>query len=109
MDYTIPTRISQKQYKHAMLAVNRENGDHWLFWGEENAPTIFTHKLWVGRYESALNDNYEDLDGAEVQSVDVVDGHGNEEEIEAWTYKAKQTHVNELDLGALAEGKIRWF
>jgi len=109
MNYTtIPTKISEAQFAHAMMAVDRSNGDHWLFWGEESAPTIFNRHLWVGRYESALNENYHDLDGAEVQGLDVTDENGNQVEIEAWTFKAKQIGVNEIDLNALALGEIKW-
>lgn len=91
-----------------MLAVNRENGDHWLFWATD-ASTVFDRKLWLCRDQSALNENYAELDRSEVTTVDVTDENGNDEEIEVWWFKAKQTHVNSLDLDALAEGEVKWF
>ena len=91
-----------------MLAVDRSNGDHWLFWATDGS-TVYNRRLWLCREQSALNENYESLDWSEVQAVDVTDEHGNTIEIEAWTFKAKQRNVNELDLEALAQGNIRWF
>lgn len=105
---TIPTIITPAQYENAMLAVNRENGDHWIFWAT-NASTVFDKHLWLCREPSALNESYHDLEGAEVNSVDVTDENGNTVEIEAWTFNASQKHVNGLDLDALAEGEVRWF
>ena len=106
---TIPTKISKTQYSHAMMVVDRNTGDHFIFWGEEKTPSILTNHLWVGRDELSLRENFEELDGAEVQCIDVTDENGNEVEIEAWTYKASQIGVNDLDLDALADGDIRCF
>jgi hypothetical protein len=104
---TIPTIITPSQYENAMLAVNRENGDHWIFWAK-NASTVFDRHLWLCRDQSAVNESYHDLERAEVNSVDVTDENGNTVEIEAWTFKASQKYVNCLDLEALAEGKVKW-
>ena len=105
---TIPTKITQKQYENATLAVDRSNGDHWLFWASDGS-TVYDKMLWLCRNQSALSENYADLDRAEVQGIDVTDENGNLIEIEAWTFRAKQLHVNELDLEALADGEVKWF
>ena len=105
IELTTPTKITEEQYKAGYFAINRENADHWFINEHDDI------RLYVGNSPESLSQSYSDMMkeelNAEINGVTVVDGYGNDVEIEAITYGTEHSY-NNLDLNELAEGKISW-
>lgn len=105
-ELTTPTKITNEQYEKGFFAINRANGDHWFINSYDNIV------LWVGNSMDGLTNVYSDymsgeLDGGEINGVDVVDESGNEVEIEAITLPTSSAY-HPLDLEKLEQGIIAW-
>jgi len=109
MQYTTPTKISEEQYQNSQIAINRENGDHWLCYSASNGVHL-DKRLWIGNdKESLMNTEFDpDLkENSEVTSIDVVGESGEDVEIEAIVFQTKHSW-NRLDLEDLEKGIISW-
>ena len=100
---TVPTVITKEQYKNAVFAKNRENGDEFIIWdnGSKN--------LWVGRDNSQStwnNWNPQSNDDTWFDTVEITDENGDKIEVEAIV--CDTCNGNNLDLEELAKGKISW-
>lgn len=104
-ELTTATIITEDQYKKGFFAINRKNADHWFINEHDNI------RVFVGNYPDSLDYSYsammkEELN-AEINGVTVIDGSGQEEEIEAITYGTEHS-LNDLDLEELSQGYISW-
>lgn len=106
---TIPTNITQAQYKNATYAVDR-NGDMWIFWAETETGFGSQKKcLWIGKEENEWQNTIEAVghENTEVQEITVPTPNGDLIDIEAITCNMNLC-ASELDLDALMEGNIDW-
>lgn len=93
---TIPTKVTESEYKAAKIAINKKNADHWLILADGR-------HIWVGRDESSMKESTQ----FPVEKVWVTDEHGQDEQIKAYVFPTSEC-FNDLDLDALAEGEISW-
>ena len=104
---TVPTTISEAEYKNSKIAIDENTGDVWL-------KTKTGTTIWVGRYSEDIEPCQADLtkivDGdflAVRDQVEVVGENGEDVMIEAIVYDA-ENYEGKIDLEYLEEGKIRW-
>jgi len=110
---TKPIKISESEYRSCKIAVD-ENGDHWILkpngehiWVGKDESGVYEH----GRYKcSAYEQGKEDAEkhGIEHREICVTDEVGCPAWVMAYIYKTGSIHCNDLDLDALAEGRIEW-
>jgi hypothetical protein len=105
---TTPTQLTELQYDNAVFAIDRENADHYLMYGNVGSENNLENSLWVCRDVDSLNNtNPNDQPSYEVVGVDVIGEDGIEKEIEAVTFSTKESNSG-LDLESLSQGKIEW-
>lgn len=98
---TKPTKISKKQYKKAFFADNPETYDSFLVMEDGTS-------LWVGRdKDSTENSNPASNPDCYEKEVCVTDENGMDQWINAWCCPTSEAW-NDLDLDALAEGRVEW-
>jgi hypothetical protein len=105
---TKPTTLTELQYEKAVFAIDRENADHYLMYGNIGKEHVLENSLWVCRDEESMNNtNPQDMPSFEINGVDVIGEDGVQKEIEAITFSTKES-LNKLDLHSLSEGRIDW-
>lgn len=101
---TSPKTVTAKQYEKGFFAIDKDTADHWLILSDGR-------RIFLGRdFDSLKNTEKAARSGSEtweVNGVDVDDENGNEVEIEAWIVPTSEAW-NDLDLDALAEGRVEW-
>jgi len=95
---TTATKITKSEYRACEIAID-ENNNIWLLF--QNGK-----HLWVGQehgqYAQAQNDKVEE------REIAVTDENGCRKYVTARVYKTTDKRMNDLDLEALANGKIEW-
>ena len=104
---TVPTTITEDQYKAANFAINTENAEFWLMLEDQC--------IFLGVDQGTLKETIEDMNNhpmerhinAEKTIVTVVGTSGEAVEIEALVFSTSNAY-GQIDLEELAEGNISW-
>ncbi len=106
-EITEPTSITEKQYREAFFAIDRETGDHWLMWNDGQSSRV----LFVGRDQGSLSQSESDLYSgdfnAKITEVEVIGEAGEPHDIEAIVFLTSESGAG-IELDELAKGRVCW-
>lgn len=104
---TKPTKITRKQYQDAFFFINGSNADHYIIWIDEYG---IEKDLWVGRDESSLKNTASSVGRDGIQKIKgqyYTDENGYTATADGYVFSTSSAW-NNLDIEALAEGRIEW-
>jgi len=103
---TVPTKITEKQYEDAFFFINKDTADHYLLYQDAYG---VDRDLWVCRDENSLkNTNSENIQNLQkVKGQYFTDENGELAAADGYIFPTSES-LNDLDINALAEGRIEW-
>lgn len=102
--FTSATKITEAQYEAAFIFINEETGDHYLIYQDENG---IDHDLWIGRDNDSLKTTIQENVGQKIKGQFYTDETGSISAADGYIFSTSESY-NDLDLDALAEGRIEW-
>jgi len=106
---TKPTMITEAQYTNAFFLIDENSADHYLLWTDD---TGVDHSLYLIDDNDSLKNTIQEYK-EKTTGFQKVEGHlvGDEtgilNAVDGYIF-ATEFSYNDLDLEALAEGKIEW-